>query len=211
VGITGAFLLAGALVVTRARTAPEALVTADGRSAGFLPCDVRESDQVGPLIDDLVRGHGRLDVVVNNASGAPFADAATASPRFHAKIVGMNLLATLTVAQRADAVMQRQGSGGVIVNVSSVSGRRPSPGTASYGAAKAGLNHLTTSLAIEWAPKVRVNPLDVGMVRTERAELHYGDEGGVAAVGVTVPLGWLAEPYEIGACAVSSRHRWLPT
>jgi NAD(P)-dependent dehydrogenase (short-subunit alcohol dehydrogenase family) len=137
-GITGAFLLAGARVVTCARTAPEALVTADGRSAGFLPCDVREPDQVGRLIDDVVGEHGRLDVVVNNAGGAPFADAAMASPRFHAKVVGLNLLAPLTVAQYANAVMQRQGSGGVIVNVSSVSGRRPSPGTASYGAAKAG-------------------------------------------------------------------------
>ena len=112
------------------------------------------------------------------------------------------LRAPLIVAQSANAVMQQQDSGGAIVNVSSVSGSRPSPGTASYGAAKAGLDNLTTSLAVEWAPKVRVNALVVGMVRTERAELHYGDAAGVAAVGATVPLGRLAEPDEIGACAV---------
>ncbi|WP_158882923.1 SDR family oxidoreductase [Amycolatopsis anabasis] len=201
-GIARAFLRAGATVVTCARGMPDEPVRVAESAATFALCDVREPSQVDRLIGDLADRHGRLDVVVNNAGGAPFAEAATASPRFHAKIVALNLLAPLTVAQRANSVMQQQESGGVIVNVSSVSGTRPSPGTASYGAAKAGLDNLTASLAVEWAPKVRVNALDVGMVRTERAELHYGDEAGVAAVGATVPLGRLAEPEEVGACAV---------
>src|SRR5207248_4400575 len=113
----------------------------------------------------------------------------------------LNLLAPLLVSQAANAVMQSQSEGGAIVMVSSVSGHRPSPGTAAYGAAKAGLDNLTASLAVEWAPKVRVNSLVVGMVRTESAHLHYGDADGVARVAATVPLGRLAEPDEIGACA----------
>ncbi|GAA4527740.1 SDR family oxidoreductase [Amycolatopsis samaneae] len=200
-GITRAFLRAGAGVVTCARTPPARPVEAGGAVAEFLPCDVRDPAAVGELVDAVVAAHGTLDVVVNNAGGAPFAEAATASARFHEKVIALNLLAPLTVARAANAVMQRQETGGVIVNVSSVSGTRPSPGTASYGAAKAGLDNLTASLAVEWAPKVRVNALDVGMVRTELANLHYGDEAGVAAVGGTVPLGRLAEPEEIGACA----------
>ncbi|MBO0849298.1 MAG: SDR family oxidoreductase, partial [Pseudonocardia sp.] len=68
-------------------------------------------------------------------------------------------------------------------------------------AAKAGLENLTASLAVEWAPKVRVNALAVGMVRTERSHLHYGDSDGIAAVERTVPLGRLASPAEVGACA----------
>lgn len=201
-GIARAFLRAGSTVVVCARNEPEQPVSADGREAEYQACDVREPEQVQRLIDAVVSAHGRIDVLVNNAGGAPFAPAATASPRFHDKIVALNLLAPLLVGQRANAVMQEQDSGGVIVNVSSVSGTRPSPGTAAYGAAKAGLDNLTTSLAIEWAPKVRVNALDVGMVRTELAELHYGGPEGSAAVGKTVPLGRLAEPDEIGSCAV---------
>ncbi|WP_410596925.1 SDR family oxidoreductase [Amycolatopsis sp. lyj-23] len=193
-GITAVFLAQGAHVVVCARR--EAATEAE-----FVPCDVREEEQVSALVDGIVARHGRLDVVVNNAGGTPYAPAAQASPRLHEKVVRLNLLAPLLVAQHANAVMQRQGAGGSIVMVSSVSGTRPSPGTAAYGAAKAGLDNLTASLAVEWAPKVRVNALDVGMVRTERAHLHYGSDAAVEAVGKTVPLGRLAEPEEVGACA----------
>lgn len=195
-GITRAFLAAGAVVVTCARRPAEV----DG--ASFMSCDVRDAEQVNALVSGIVAEHGRLDVVVNNAGGAPFALADKASPRFHSKIVELNLLAPLLVSQAANAVMQTQASGGSIVNVSSVSGRRPSPGTAAYGAAKAGLDNLTSSLAVEWAPKVRVNALAVGMVRTEQSHLHYGSEAGIEAVAKTVPLGRLASPDEVGACAV---------
>lgn len=197
-GISRAFRRAGATVVTCARRAPDV----PARDVEFLACDVRDAAQVQELVDAVVQRHQRLDVVVNNAGGAPFALAATASPRFHQKVVELNLLAPLLVSQAANTVMQNQPSGGCIVNIGSVSGRRPSPGTAAYGAAKAGLDNLTASLAVEWAPKVRVNSLAVGMVRTELTHLHYGDEDGIAAVERTVPLGRLAEPDEIGACAV---------
>ncbi|RSN34044.1 short chain dehydrogenase [Amycolatopsis sp. WAC 01416] len=201
-GVTRTFLRAGAEVVTCARTEPERPVCAGDKASTFISCDVRDPKEVDALVEEVVRRHGRLDVVVNNAGGAPYAEVANASPRFHEKIVSLNLLAPLTVARAANAIMQQQESGGVIVNISSVSATRPSPGTASYGAAKAGLDNLTASLAVEWAPKVRVNALDVGMVRTEHSHLHYGDEAGIAAVGATVPLGRLAEPDEIGSCAV---------
>jgi NAD(P)-dependent dehydrogenase (short-subunit alcohol dehydrogenase family) len=94
--------------------------------------------------------------------------------------------------------MQEQAEGGVIINIASVSGVRPSPGTAAYGAAKAGLLSLTQTLAVEWAPRVRVNAVTAGMIRTELAHLHYGDEAGVAAVAATVPLGRMGEPRDVG-------------
>jgi NAD(P)-dependent dehydrogenase (short-subunit alcohol dehydrogenase family) len=193
-GIAVVLARAGASVFVCGRTPPD-----DGAHA-FIACDVRDAEQVHALVAAVLDRAGRLDVLVNNAGGAPHAPAATASPRLHTKIVELNLLAPLLVAQAANEVMQRQDEGGSIVMVSSVSGHRASPGTAAYGAAKAGLDSLTTSLAVEWAPKVRVNSVVAGMVRTEQAHLRYGDADGVAAVGATVPLGRLAEPEEIGAC-----------
>ena len=191
-GISAVFAHQGATVVACARRPVE------GSPYEFVECDVRDAESVGRLVDAIVGRHGRLDVVVNNAGGSPYAPAAEASPKFHEKIIALNLLGMLHVSQCANAVMQKQESGGSIVNIASLSGWRPSPGTAAYGAAKAGVESLTATLAVEWAPKVRVNCLRVGMVETEQAELFYGDAESQAAVAATVPLGRLARPTEIG-------------
>jgi NAD(P)-dependent dehydrogenase (short-subunit alcohol dehydrogenase family) len=194
-GISAVFAGQGATVVTCARRPVE------GLPYEFHSCDVRDADSVAGLIDEIVERHGTLDVVVNNAGGSPYALTADASPKFNQKIIELNLLGMMHVSQRANAVMQTQPKGGAIVSISSVSGRRPSPGTAAYGAAKAGVESLTATLAVEWAPKVRVNAVVVGMVETEQSELFYGDEESIAAVGATVPLGRLAKPAEIGWAA----------
>jgi NAD(P)-dependent dehydrogenase (short-subunit alcohol dehydrogenase family) len=200
-GITKAFLSAGATVVTCSRTPPEVRVETGGGAADHVTADVRDPDSVRTLVEGVVARHGRLDVLVNNAGGAPYAPAADASPRFHSKVVDLNLLSPLLVSQAANAVMQRQDDGGAIVMISSISATRPSPGTAAYGAAKAGIDSLVRSLAVEWAPKVRLNAVDVGLVRTEQTDLHYGGEAGVAAIEATIPMGRLARPEEIGQVA----------
>ncbi|MEE3853227.1 SDR family oxidoreductase [Gordonia sp. LSe1-13] len=169
-----------------------------GSDIEFIECDVRDADAVEAMVRGIAESHGRLDGVVNNAGGSPFALAADASPRFSSKIVELNLLAPLTVSRAAHAVMRDQATGGAIVNVSSVSGHRPSPGTSAYGAAKAGLDNAVTSLAIEWAPHVRINSVVCGSVLTEQAHLHFGDDAGVAAVGATIPMGRLAMPEDVG-------------
>jgi NAD(P)-dependent dehydrogenase (short-subunit alcohol dehydrogenase family) len=189
-GITDALLAAGAKVITCSRSEVEPVAGTTHRV-----CDVRDPDAVAALIEAIVADHGQLDVLVNNA---PSTDAATASPGFHDKVVGLNLLSPLLVAQAANAVMQRQDSGGSIVNISSISAHRAAPTIAAYAAAKAGLDSLTRSLAMEWGPKVRVNAIDVGLCRTEQTDDHYGNDERVAAIEGTIPLGRMARPDEVG-------------
>ncbi|MGP3952501.1 SDR family oxidoreductase [Streptomyces sp. 7N604] len=201
-GIARAFLRAGAEVVVCARRPPETAVEEAGRTAEFASVDLRDGEAVRDFFARVAADHGRLDALVNNAGGTPYRPLGDAGAARHARVLELNLTAPLTASLAAYDVMRRQRAPGSITMVGSVSGSRPSPGTAAYGAAKAGLEHLARSMAVEWAPAVRVNTLVLGMVRTESSPLHYGDEDGVAAVARTVPLGRLAEPAEIGDAAV---------
>ncbi|MEU8103424.1 SDR family oxidoreductase [Nonomuraea muscovyensis] len=224
-GVAAAFAAAGAHVVVCARTsppgppppgsAPPGSAQAGSAQAGsvqagsvpggsaspglasdirFVQADVRDPEDV----ERLVRGLDRLDVVVNNAGGSPYAPLADTSPRLHARVVELNLLAPLLVARQAYPLLREVG--GAIVMIGSASGTRPSPGTSAYGAAKAGLHHLARCLAAEWAPEVRVNTVVVGLASTENAASHYGLDQ--AAVDATVPAGRMATPADVAAACL---------
>jgi NAD(P)-dependent dehydrogenase (short-subunit alcohol dehydrogenase family) len=201
-GIAQAFLRSGSQVLVCGRAEPATLPSAAGRTAVFTQADVRDPEQARRLIATATDMFGGVDVVISNAGGSPEAAAATASPRFHAKIIELNLTAPLHIAQAANEVMQSQPGGGSIIMIGSVSGARPSPGTAAYGAAKAGLHHLVTSLAIEWAPKVRISTVIPGFVATESPAEHYGDKATAAAIAATVPLGRMATPGDVAAACL---------
>lgn len=198
--IASAFLEAGAAVVICGRNPSVAPVSAGGRTAEFSAVDIRDPDEVEAMVAGIEARYGRLDVLINNAGGAPASDPATDSPRFSEAIVRLNLLAPLFAAQAAYRLMRQQETGGAIVNIASIAASRPSPSVAIYGAAKAGLLNLTNSLAVAWAPHVRVNAVIAGTVRTEQTALHY-DEAGVRRMNAIIPAGRLAEPEEIAeAC-----------
>ncbi|MFB0628749.1 SDR family oxidoreductase [Streptomyces sp. AB3(2024)] len=199
-GIARAFLAAGAEVAVCARRPPEEAVAAGGREAVFTPVDLRDPGAVTEFFASVADRFGRLDCLVNNAGGTPYRLLGEGGAERHARVLELNLIAPLTASLAAHPWLRA--SRGSVLMIGSVSGTRPSPGTAAYGAAKAGLENLARSMAVEWAPEVRVNSLVLGMVRTELAHLHYGDEAGIAAVGATVPLGRLAEPSDVGEAAV---------
>ena len=193
-GIAEAFREDGARVYICGRNAPEA-----EEGITFIQADVRDPDQVGFLIEQIVSAEGRLDTVVNNAGGGPPADAATVSPKFTEAIIRLNLLAPLIVSQQAYAALKE--SRGSIINIASVSAIRSSPGTMAYGAAKAGLVSATVSLAQEWGPEVRVNAIIAGLIKTEAADEHYGGPEGIKRLGARLPAGRMGEPADIAkAC-----------
>lgn len=169
----------------------------------FTAVDLRDRTAV----HDFVGGLPRLDVLVNNVGGSPYrplgggeSGGGGGDVERHARVIELNLITPLTVSLAAYEHLKR--ARGSVVMIGSVSGSRPSPGTAAYGAAKAGLEHLARSMAVEWAPEVRVNTLVVGMVRTELSHLHYGGADGLDAVARTVPAGRLADPSDIGGAVV---------
>jgi NAD(P)-dependent dehydrogenase (short-subunit alcohol dehydrogenase family) len=197
-GIAQRLADAGASIAVCSRSEPESLPS----GWEWFGVDLRDGEAAWAMVDSVVERLGRVDVVVNNAGGAPPADSTTAKPRFTERIIALNLFAAIFCSQRANHWMQQQDTGGSIVNIGSVSGQRPTPQTAAYGAAKAGLVNFTQTTAVEWAPKVRVNHVTAGMVRTEQSHLFYGDEAGIAKVGSTVPLGRIANPEDIGDACV---------
>lgn len=200
-GIVRRFLEAGASVEICGRSTPDELGEIDGRAPTFTSVDVREHDQVQQWIDGIAERVGRIDVVVNNAGGAPYANFSDASPRFHQLISDLNFMAAAHVLHAAHPLLC-DGEGGSVVNITSISARRPSPGTAVYGAAKAALESLTTSLAVEWAPDVRVNAVSCGIVETPGSDDHYGSPEQKAAVAATIPRGRFASPAEVGNACV---------
>jgi NAD(P)-dependent dehydrogenase (short-subunit alcohol dehydrogenase family) len=199
-GIVRTYLEAGAIVESCARSVPAQSEPGVGDRHRTAAVDVRESDSVRRWIDDVVDRHGRIDVLVNNAGGSPFADFTSGSHRFHEKVLSLNFSSAVHLCLAAhDALAAAPQSS--VVNITSISARRPSPGTAVYGAAKAALESLTTSLAVEWAPGIRVNAISCGLVATADSIGHYGTDEQLQKVASTIPRGRLATPEEIGhAC-----------
>jgi NAD(P)-dependent dehydrogenase (short-subunit alcohol dehydrogenase family) len=165
--------------------------------------DIRNDDDVDRVIATTLERFGRLDVLVNNAGGQPPADIATASPRFIRAIVELNLTAPMIFAAAAYRVMREQDSGGCVINISSQASM-PARGSGGslvpYGAAKAGLNHMTRSLAVAWGRKVRVNCISLGWVETEAmADLLLPENREQWSTTIEgIPVGRMGTPDEIG-------------
>lgn len=196
--IARAFAHRGARVVVCGRTVVDTLPD----RISFVQADIRDPSQAAGAVDAVVERHGQIDVLVNNAGGTAPGAAAAMRPESATAVVTLNLLAPFYVAQRANAVMQEQDAGGLVLNVGSVADLRPAPGVALYAASKAGLVALTRALALEWGPKVRVNLVTPGLVATEGSARHYGGEVGLAAAAATIPRGRMALPDDVASSCV---------
>jgi NAD(P)-dependent dehydrogenase (short-subunit alcohol dehydrogenase family) len=230
VGIAHQLLVAGATVVGCSRNPLPALpgaadVPGGGERSAQWVCDQGDPAAIDDFVTRVVDTFGRIDILVNNAGGTvptphvedvpelvqkiqgtPRAeDDFTRTVLFHAFAVQMNLVSPLWFAIRVFRQMKQQEGTGSIINISSGAGHPAgSPTLVSYGAAKAGLNHLTRSLAEEWGPTARVNCLALGPTMTDnfRSFVLPADDPEGLSYFDSVPLGRAGEPDEVGRTCV---------
>jgi NAD(P)-dependent dehydrogenase (short-subunit alcohol dehydrogenase family) len=197
--ICESFAEAGARVHTCSRRGVDTPFDHDSITSEIV--DVRDPEATEAWLARAASGSGGIDVLVNNAGGAPSVPSAEASPKLTNKILELNLNAPLVLCQQVHRHMVRREGGGAIVNIVSISSQRPTPGSVAYGAAKSGLMNATTSLAVEWGPEIRVNCIVSGLVVTELTEGHYGDDAQKSEITRAIPAGRFARPDEIAhAC-----------
>jgi 3-oxoacyl-[acyl-carrier protein] reductase len=202
--IAEALTAAGAAVVLNGRDAAAvdaatARLAEKGRDVVGFPADARDFDAVSAMVEETDRRYGRLDVLVNNAGGVFPAPLETLSPNGWRALVETNLSSAFYCSRAALPLLRRSG-GGAIVNISSVAAYHAHPLRAAYGAAKAGLNSLTKTMAHEWAPYgIRVNGIAPGPILTEAS--RFADPAVAEAVEQDVPLGRLGVPRDVAdAC-----------
>ena len=230
VGIAHQLLASGATVVGCSRRPLDGIPGADEvpgwaeRSAQWV-CDQGDYRAIDAFVTRVVDAFGRIDILVNNAGGTVPAPHAELVPElvqkiqgapqgaddfertvlFHAFAIQMNLISPLWFAVRVYNQMKEQESTGSIINISSGAGHPAgSPTLVSYGAAKAGLNHLTRSLAEEWGPKARVNSLALGPTITDNFRsfvLPPEDPDGTEYFKL-IPLRRGGQPDEVGRACV---------
>ena len=165
----GAKVVIGSRSAEHLRTVAEG-IREDGGTIETVTCDVRDAGQVDGLIGRAYEVFGGLDVLVNNHGASFFQPAEEISPNGFATIVAINLNGTFLCSRAAARRWIAAGRGGRIINMSSEAGVYGSPGMAHYGAAKAGIQNLTRSLAMEWARHgILVNCIAPGPVDTPEA------------------------------------------
>jgi NAD(P)-dependent dehydrogenase (short-subunit alcohol dehydrogenase family) len=200
--ITKTFLKHQANVIVLARNKPKRKIQSKGNAGYFIECDIRNTESIDSAIKDIASKYKSIDVLINNAGGAPMADSLTASPKFHEAIIDLNLTAPLNLSQKIAKKMIKQKTVSNIINISSVTATRPTPGSAAYGAAKGALVNLTKTLAVEWAPKIKVNSIIVGYIETENSILHYGSKSEIKKVAKTIPLKRMGQPQDVANACV---------
>jgi peroxisomal 2,4-dienoyl-CoA reductase len=210
-GIASSLAAAGAEVAIASRK-PEHLEPAaaelrtTGSKVSTIAVNVREAESVARMVGQVADKHGRLDILVNNAAGNFYAPSATLSPNAWRAVVETDLYGTFYCCQAAYPLMKKQG-GGRIVSISMTLHYRGWPLMAHATAAKAGVDALTRTLALEWArDRITVNAVAPGPIPTEGVKKAFTPPGTDAPdlfnmekyASEAIPLGRWGEPQDIG-------------
>jgi NAD(P)-dependent dehydrogenase (short-subunit alcohol dehydrogenase family) len=206
-GIAEAFAAVGASVVvgyfgnSAGADQVVARIESSGGKAFALQCDVREYDQIQALFDRTIEAYGRVDAMINNSGITDPHPLLELTPEQWDRTLDINLRGAFFCTQRAAKEMIKQGTGGSVVNLSSVHGYSATPLHAHYEASKGGINMLTKSCAIELAPYgIRVNAIAPGIIEVER--YHSFPNYDRDAWGSKAPIGRVGMPEDIAPLAV---------
>jgi NAD(P)-dependent dehydrogenase (short-subunit alcohol dehydrogenase family) len=197
----GADVALGLRVGDSARSLVEA-IEAMGRRALPLQMDVTRLAEIAAAVAQAEQHFGRIDILVNNAGLGPENLAVDVNEADFDLTVNVNLKGTFFVSQAVGRGMIARRSG-AIVNIGSQAGRVALPGEPIYCMTKAGIDHLTRCLAVEWGPhNVRVNAVAPTFIRTDGTEAVLGDPDRRAQVLAKIPLGRTGEPMDVAGAVV---------
>ena len=206
-GIALAFAEAGADVVCAARTQSDldetaAAIRERGRRALTVPTDVTQTEQLDHLVAATLDEFGKIDLLVNNAGGTGPRPALKTSESFFENTLRFNVTQAFLLTTRVVPKMVETAGGGAIVNISSRSSDMPQPSFVAYGAGKAALNMMTRNMAIEFAPKVRINAISVGGINTEGLAVVLTNDELREQFNTNTPMQRPGEVEDIAACAL---------
>ena len=182
----------------RTESVAAAIAKDTGADVTGVPLDVRDEARIDEVVSGVVERHGRLDIVVNNSGInmlAPLHEMPTETWR---TVLDVTLTGPFLVTRRALAIMREQGTGGSVVNMSSIAGwMRTAEGESHYAAAKAGIMGFTRAAAMEAAPHgIRVNAVAPGLAWNPFLGKIYGEEY-VEEMARQTPLGRVGQPQDI--------------
>jgi NAD(P)-dependent dehydrogenase (short-subunit alcohol dehydrogenase family) len=186
-------------VADAAGEALAATLAADGARVLYRHCDVSSKAQVDAALDATLAAFGRVDALVNNAGIFKAADFLDITEVDWDAVVGVNLKGSFLVGQAVARRMAAQGTGGAIVNMSSVNARLAIPTIASYNASKGGIDQLTRVMALALVDKgIRVNGVAPGTIATELArQAVLTSDDAKARIMSRTPMRRLGEPHEV--------------
>jgi glucose 1-dehydrogenase len=173
-----------------------------GRDCVAIPADVFSRAGCEALVEEALRQVAGIDILVSNPALNSRSGFLEQDPVEFERMIGATLVAGFHISQLVARQMVARGEGGKIVFISSVQAELPMAGNIAYGPAKAGLNHMSRSIAVELAPhRIQVNAIEPGWIDTPGERQSFSEEM-IEREGAKLPLGRLGTPNEIGRAAV---------